>query len=126
RLSAGGAADAVSTARCSPTLKLDFTLARKPTPLGTEAGTRGLMIIPRYTRPDNGHIESFHDKLRDECLNRELFGTFQEERVVLESWRVEYNECRPHSALGYLTAVAPPVWRTRICMRLTVWMQCPR
>lgn len=51
----------------------------------------------------NGHIEGFHDKLRDECLNRELFGTLAEARVILESWRVEYNERRPHSALGYLT-----------------------
>ena len=60
-----------------------------------------------YIKPgspwENGHIESFHDKLRDECLNRELFGTLQEARVILESWRVEYNERRPHSSLGYQT-----------------------
>ena len=60
-----------------------------------------------YIRPgspwENGHIESFHDKLRDECLNRELFGTLHEARVILESWRVEYNDRRPHSALGYRT-----------------------
>ena len=60
-----------------------------------------------YIRPgspwENGHIESFHDKLRDECLNRELFGNLREVRVILESWRVEYNERRPHSALGYRT-----------------------
>jgi len=57
-----------------------------------------------YIRPgspwENGHIESFHDKLRDECLNRELFGTLAEARVILESWRVEYNQERPHSSLG--------------------------
>jgi putative transposase len=52
---------------------------------------------------ENGHIESFHDKLRDECINRELFGNLHEARVILESWRIEYNERRPHSALGYLT-----------------------
>ncbi len=52
---------------------------------------------------ENGHIESFHDKLRDECLNRELFRSVAEARVIVESWRVEYNERRPHSALGYLT-----------------------
>jgi transposase InsO family protein len=52
---------------------------------------------------ENGHIESFHDKLRDECLNREIFGTLAEARVILESWRVEYNELRPHSSLGYLS-----------------------
>ena len=49
-----------------------------------------------YIKPgspwENGHIESFHDKLRDECLNRELFGTLAEARVIVESWRVEYNE----------------------------------
>jgi transposase InsO family protein len=60
-----------------------------------------------YIRPgspwENGHIESYHDKLRDECLNRELFGTLAEAQVILESWRVEYNECRPHSSLGYQT-----------------------
>jgi putative transposase len=60
-----------------------------------------------YIKPgspwENGHIESFHDKLRDECLNRELFGNLHEARVILESWRVEYNERRPHSALGYRT-----------------------
>jgi len=52
---------------------------------------------------ENGHIESFHDKLRDECLNRELFGTLAEARVILESWRVEYNDLRPHSSLGYMS-----------------------
>jgi transposase InsO family protein len=60
-----------------------------------------------YIKPgspwENGHIESYHDKLRDECLNRELFGTLAEARVILESWRVEYNERRPHSALAYQT-----------------------
>jgi len=52
---------------------------------------------------ENGHIESFHDKFRDECLNRELFGSLLEARVIVESWRMEYNEKRPHSSLKYLT-----------------------
>jgi transposase InsO family protein len=56
-----------------------------------------------YIKPgspwENCYIESFHDKLRDECLNRELFGTLAEARVILESWRIEYNEERPHSSL---------------------------
>lgn len=60
-----------------------------------------------YIKPgspwENAHIESFHDKLRDECLNRELFGTLAEARIILESWRVEYNEARPHSSLSYQT-----------------------
>ena len=60
-----------------------------------------------YIKPgspwENGHIESFHDKLRDVCLNRELFGSLAEARVILGSWRLEYNEARLHSALGYQT-----------------------
>ena len=49
------------------------------------------------------HIESFHDKLRDECLNRELFASLREAQVVIEGWRCEYNQSRPHSSLGYQT-----------------------
>ena len=60
-----------------------------------------------YIRPgspwENGHIESFHDKLRDECLNRELFGSLLEAQIILEQWRNEYNDQRPHSSLGYQT-----------------------
>ena len=60
-----------------------------------------------YIKPgspwENGHIESFHDKLRDELLNREVFGSLLEARVVIEQWRCEYNQNRPHSSLGYQT-----------------------
>jgi transposase InsO family protein len=52
---------------------------------------------------ENAYIESFHDKLRDECLNREIFGSLWEARVVIEQWRLHYNEQRPHSSLGYQT-----------------------
>jgi len=52
---------------------------------------------------ENAYIESFHDKLRDECLNREIFGSLLEARVVIEQWRLEYNGWRPHSSLGYQT-----------------------
>ena len=48
-------------------------------------------------------IESFHDKLRDDCLNREMFGSLLEARIIIEQWRIEYNQRRPHSSLGYLT-----------------------
>jgi len=54
---------------------------------------------------ENAYIESFHDKLRDECLNREVFGSLWEARVVIEEWRLEYNTERPHSSLGYRTPV---------------------
>jgi len=44
-------------------------------------------------------------KLRDECLNREVFTSIVEATVVVEDWRREYNEYRPHSSLGYMTPV---------------------
>ena len=50
---------------------------------------------------ENGYIESFNGKMRDELLNREIFDTLLEARVVTEDWRMEYNTVRPHSSLGY-------------------------
>lgn len=51
----------------------------------------------------NGHVESFHGRLRDECLNAHWFRTFDHVRSTLETWRTEYNEERPHSSLDYRT-----------------------
>jgi putative transposase len=50
---------------------------------------------------ENGCNESFNSKLRDELLNREIFYTLQEAKVLIERWRVHYNTQRPHSSLGY-------------------------
>jgi transposase InsO family protein len=50
---------------------------------------------------ENGYIESFNGKLRDELLDREIFTTLEEARVLIEQWRREYNQIRPHSALRY-------------------------
>ncbi|MFC1861420.1 integrase core domain-containing protein, partial [Chloroflexota bacterium] len=47
---------------------------------------------------ENGYIESFNGKLRDELLDREIFTTLEEAKVLIEQWRREYNEVRPHSA----------------------------
>jgi putative transposase len=52
---------------------------------------------------ENGHVESFHGKFRDACLNREVFGNLLEAKVLVEEWRRQYNEKRPHSSLGYQT-----------------------
>ena len=49
----------------------------------------------------NGFVESFHGRFRDECLNREQLWTLTEARVVIEDFRCEYNHLRPHSKLGY-------------------------
>jgi putative transposase len=51
----------------------------------------------------NGHVESFHGRLRDECLNAHWFRTLNDVRATLEKWRQEYNCERPHSGLGYRT-----------------------
>ena len=54
----------------------------------------------RPGRPvENGYIESFNGRLRDECLNVEVFFTLEDARVKLERWRQDYNWVRPHSAL---------------------------
>jgi transposase InsO family protein len=50
---------------------------------------------------ENGYIESFNGKLRDELLNGEMFYTLNEAKIVIEAWRRHYNTVRPHSSLGY-------------------------
>ena len=50
---------------------------------------------------ENGYIESFNGRLRDELLNIEIFDTLYEAKVLVERWRWEYNTIRPHGSLGY-------------------------
>lgn len=50
---------------------------------------------------ENGYIESFNGKLRDEPLNVEVFDTVLEAKVLIERWRRHYNAVRPHSSLSY-------------------------
>ena len=64
-------------------VKIDFSRPGKPT--------------------DNGHIESFNGTFREECLNAHWFATLAEVRQIIEAWRSEYNESRPHRALGERT-----------------------
>jgi putative transposase len=64
-------------------VKLDFIRPGKPT--------------------ENGHIESFNSRLRDECLNVMQFMSLEDARAKIEAWRVDYNQHRPHSSLGHLT-----------------------
>jgi transposase InsO family protein len=63
-------------------------------------GVRTLFIEPGSSW-ENGCVESFIGKLRDELLNGEIFDTLLGTRVVIEDWRREYNQGRPHSSLGY-------------------------
>lgn len=50
---------------------------------------------------ENGYIESFNGKMRDELLNGEVLDTLEEAKVIVEAWRRVYNRIRPHSSLGY-------------------------
>ena len=66
----------------------------------TELGVKTLFIEPGSPW-ENGYIESFNGKLRDELLNREIFTTLIEAKILIEQWRWEYNHVRPHSGLRY-------------------------
>jgi putative transposase len=66
-------------------VKLDFIHPGKPT--------------------ENGHIESFNGRLRDECLNVTQFTSLDDARRQIEAWRIDYNGHRPHSSLGHLTPI---------------------
>ena len=77
-------------------------------------GVKTLFIEPRSPW-ENGYIESFNGKLRDELLNRGIFTTLNEAKILIEQWRQEYNHVRPHSALGY----RPPVPEAKLSLTLT-------
>lgn len=63
-------------------------------------GVRTLFIEPGSPW-ENGYVESFNGRLRDELLERELFYTLEEAQVLVGKWRWHYNHVRPHSSLGY-------------------------
>ena len=65
-----------------------------------KVGVRTLFIEPGSPW-ENGYVESFNGKLRDELLNGEIFYTLREAKVLIERWREHYNRVRPHSSLGY-------------------------
>ena len=61
----------------------------------------GTLYIEPGSPWENGYCESFNAKLRDECLNGEIFYSLKEAQIVIQGWRKQYNTVRPHSALGY-------------------------
>lgn len=63
-------------------------------------GVRTLFIEPGSPW-ENGYIESFNGKLRDELLNVELFSSLWEARILVEAWRRETTKCGSHGSLGY-------------------------
>lgn len=99
---------------------LDQAIARSGTPVsitvdhGTEFTSRALEdwawrrgVKLDFIHPgkptENGHIESFNGRLRDECLNVMQFTSLQDANEKIEAWRIDYNQHRPHSSLGNLT-----------------------
>jgi putative transposase len=60
----------------------------------------GTLYIAPGAPWENGYAESFHGKLRDELLNAESFADLREAKALAETWRRDYNQRRPHSALG--------------------------
>ena len=76
-------------------------------------GVKTLFIEPGSPW-ENGYVESFNGKLRDELLNGEIFDTLLEARTVIAAWRNDYNKHRPHSSLGY----RPPAPETRMLENL--------
>jgi len=100
--------------------ELDLLMARygKPKAIGSDNGTEltsnAILIWTAETGVDwhyidpgkpmqNGFMESFNGRLRDEFLNETLFTSLQQARFALEEWRRDYNEVRPHSRIGWLT-----------------------
>ena len=73
--------------------------------LDASAYEKGLAL--RFIEPGkpqhNAYIESFNGKFRDECLNEHWFLAIRHTQAVIADWRLEYNEARPHSSLGYQT-----------------------
>ena len=99
---------------------LDGVLGEGPRPRsitvdhGTEFQSRALedwaycrSVQLDFIRPgkpvENAFIESFNGRLRDECLNVHQFASLAEAQAIIEAWRVDYNQRRPHSSLGHLT-----------------------
>ncbi len=62
-----------------------------------------LRLIQQGKPTQNGFIESFNGRFRDECLNEHWFSDIVHTRKIINDWRQDYNECRPHSALNYQT-----------------------
>jgi len=80
----------------------------------------GTLFIEPGSPWENGYIESFNGKLRDELLNREIFYTLKEASILIERWRRHYNGVRPHCALGY----RPPAPETIVFLPLGPLSPC--
>jgi len=87
------------------TITIDHGTEFDSTPMDEWAFNRKVTLD--FIRPgkpnENAYIESFNGRFRDECLNEHLFETLDHARYIIENWRIDYNEARPHSSLDNLT-----------------------
>jgi len=117
-----------------------------PTCYGTELTSNAMLkwqedrqVEWHYIAPgkpmQNGFVESFNGRLRDECLNEHLFSTLRHARHLIAAWRDDYNTERPHSALDYqtpadyartlTTAIARPAARDESSARRAIAQPAP-
>jgi putative transposase len=82
----------------------------KPLDVWAKKNNVTLFFIEPGKPTQNGQIESFNGRFRQECLDQEWFTTLREARQTIEEWRISYNTKRPHSSLGYLP---PELWARR-------------
>jgi len=102
----GQALDRVLTGVSGPrSITVDHGTEFQSRALEEWAYRRGVQLD--FIRPgkpvENAFIESFNGRLRDECLNVHQFASLAEAQAIIEAWRCDYNQRRPHSSLGHLT-----------------------
>jgi hypothetical protein len=78
-----------------------LTMNGKPIRQNTKESSSDEPVITPGSPWENGYIESFNARLRDKFLNGEIFYTLHEARILIETWRHQYNTIRPHSSVGY-------------------------
>ena len=91
-------------------LTVEDAYTREGLEIAVDTSIPGLHVRRELDRPiqpgkpmQNGHIESFNGRFRDECLNASWFTSMADARHRIELWRRDYNKARPHSSSGYLT-----------------------
>ena len=85
----------------------------------------GTLYIEPGSPWENGFCESFNGKLRDECLNGEIFYSLKEAQIVIQGWRKECNTVRPHSALGYRPPAPGAYNPVLVLLRLAYYSDTP-
>jgi transposase InsO family protein len=128
----------IGAAKVIATLEWLFLLHGRPQYIRSDNGPEFIASVLRlwlekqgpstlYITPgspwENAYIESFNDKFRDECLNMHVFINGRDAQTLVEDWRKEYNDFRPHSSLNYMTPAEFALhWRNSV--RPTAHLRC--